>query len=92
VGLPHNGDIRIIERIHLAGPDELHDELEITAPTVLTEPWRTTRAYFRQRSRQYEIVEAVCLHGSFLEETDDNGNAIFVPVTQPQDGTPASFR
>ncbi|MDA1186106.1 MAG: hypothetical protein O2930_15895 [Acidobacteria bacterium] len=92
VGLPHNGDIRIIERIHLAGPDELHDELEIIAPAVLTEPWRTTRSYFRQRARQYDIVEAVCLHGSFLEDTDDDGNAIFVPVTQPQDGTPASIR
>jgi hypothetical protein len=89
VGLPHNGDIRIIERIHLAGPDELHDELEIIAPGVLTEPWRTTRSYFRQRARQYDIVEAVCLHGSFLEETDANGNAVFVPVTLPQDGTPA---
>lgn len=92
VGLPHNGDLRIIERIRLAGPDELHDDLEIIAPGVLTEPWRTTRSYFRQRARQYDIVEAVCLHGSFLEETDDNGNAIFLPVAQPQDGTPASIR
>ena len=92
VGLPHNGNIRIIERIHLVGPDELHDELEIIAPTVLTEPWHTTRSYFRQRARQYDIVEAVCLHGSFLEETDGNGNAIFAPVTLPQDGTPASDR
>jgi hypothetical protein len=91
VGVPHNGDIRIIERIHLAGPDELHDELEIIAPNVLTEPWKTTRIYFRQRAQQYDIVEGVCLHGSFLEETDRNGNAIFVPVPQPQDGTPASI-
>ena len=91
VGVPNNGDLRIIERMHLAGPDELHDELEIIAPNVLTEPWKTTRVYFRQRAKQYDIVEGVCLHGSFLEETDSNGNPIFVPVPQPPDGTPASI-
>jgi hypothetical protein len=48
-GVPNNGDMRIIERIHLAGKDELHDEIEIIAPKVLTKPWKTTRIYFRQR-------------------------------------------
>lgn len=88
VGVPNNGDMRVIERIRLARPDVLHDELEIIAPKVLTAPWKTTRIYYRQRGRKYDLVEGVCLQGSFTEETDANGNAIFVPVPQSPDGTP----
>jgi hypothetical protein len=76
-GVPNNGDMHIIERIHLAGPDALHDDLEITAPNVLTKPWKTTRIYSRQRSRKYEIVEGVCIQGQFSERVDADGNAIF---------------
>lgn len=88
VGVPNNGDMRVVERIRLAKPDVLHDELEISAPKVLTRPWKTTRIYYRQRGRKYDIVEGVCLQGSFNEETDANGNAIFTPVPQSPDGTP----
>ena len=79
-GVPNNGDMRIIERIHLAGKDELHDDIEIIAPNVLTKPWKTTRIYFRQRARKYDIVEGVCLEGSFSPGKDKRGNDIFVPV------------
>jgi len=82
VGLPNNGDLHVIEHLHLAGPDTLHDDLEIIAPHVLTRPWKTTRIYYRQRGRKYEIVEGVCLEGSFTPGTDKNGNAVFVPVPQ----------
>jgi hypothetical protein len=77
-GMPNNGDMHIIERIHLAGPDVLNDDLEIIAPKVLTKPWKTTRVFSRQRSRKYEIVEGVCIQGSFSERVDADGNAIFV--------------
>ena len=43
LGVANNGDMRIIERIHLQGADVLHDDLEINAPHVLTAPWKTTR-------------------------------------------------
>jgi hypothetical protein len=79
-GVPNNGDLHIIERIHLAAPDILHDDLEIIAPKVLTQPWKTTRIYFRQRARKFDIVEGVCLEGSFAEQTDKDGNAVFVPL------------
>ena len=79
-GVPNNGDMRIIERIHLAGKDELHDDIEIIAPKVLTKPWKTTRIYFRQRARKFDIVEGVCLEGSFAPSKDQRGNDIFVPV------------
>jgi hypothetical protein len=87
VGVPNNGDLHVIERLHLAGPDTLHDDLEIIAPHVLRQPWKTTRIYYRQRARKFEIAEGVCLQGSFNSGTDTDGNAIFVPLPQ-EDGNP----
>ena len=79
-GVPNNGDMRIIERIRLVNKDELHDEIELIAPKVLTKPWKTTRIYFRQRARKYDIVEGVCLEGYFAPGKDKRGNDIFVPI------------
>jgi len=86
-GVPNNGDLHVIEHIHLQGADLLHDDLEIIAPHVLARPWKTTRIYFRQRARKYDIVEGVCLQGSMSERKDEFGNAVFVPVPQ-EDGNP----
>jgi hypothetical protein len=79
-GVPNNGDMRIIERIHLATPDILHFDIEIDAPHVLTKPWKTTRIWFRQRARKFDIVEGVCLEGNFAERLDAGGNHVFVPI------------
>jgi hypothetical protein len=81
-GVPNNGDMHIVERFHLAGADILHDDIEITAPHVLKQPWKTTRSYFRQRARKFDIIEGVCLQGSFSEGTDAKGNAVFLPLQQ----------
>jgi len=86
VGVPNDGDMHIIERIHLVSPKVLHDDLEIIAPHVLTKPWKTTRIFYRQRSRKYDIVEGVCLQGNFAEGVDADGNAVFVPVPQTEGG------
>jgi hypothetical protein len=88
VGIPNNGDLHVIEHIHLVGPDTLHDDLEIIAPHVLTASWKTTRIFFRQRARKYDIVEGVCLQGSFSEEVDESGNAVFVSAPQTEWGNP----
>jgi hypothetical protein len=87
-GIPNDGDLHVVERIHLADAKTLHDDLEITAPKVLTGPWKTTRAYFRQRKQKYDIVEGVCEEGSFREGTDKDGNAIFVPISITAEGVP----
>lgn len=79
VGLPNNGDMRIHERLHLVTGDELHDDLEISAPQVLTRPWKTTRVFRRAHGRQAEVLEGVCLQGGMLEGRDKNGNAVFTP-------------
>jgi len=86
VGLPNDGDLHIIEHIHLVAPDILRDDLEIMAPHLLKAPWKTQRLYFRQRARKYDIVEGVCLQGNFSEGQDAAGNAVFVPAPQTDDG------
>jgi hypothetical protein len=85
-GVPNNGDMHVIERIHLQGPDILNDDLEIIAPKVLTAPWKTTRIFFRQRARKFDIVEGVCLQGNFSERVDKDGNAVFVPMPHHSGG------
>jgi hypothetical protein len=90
VGVPNNGDLHVVEHIHLSDHDVLADDLEITAPHVLTTTWKTTRLYFRQRARKFDIVEGVCLQGFFAERKDPTGNAIFTPIPQTADGNPAA--
>ncbi|MEA3139685.1 MAG: hypothetical protein QOK23_1854 [Gammaproteobacteria bacterium] len=80
VGVPNNGDMHIVERIHLLDAGTLADDLEITANKLLSKPWKTTRKYFRQRAQKYDIVEGVCEQGSYTEATDKDGNAIFAPI------------
>jgi hypothetical protein len=80
VGIPNNGDMHIVERIHLLNADTLADDLEITANKLLSKPWKTTRKYVRQRSQKYDIVEGVCEQGSYNEAVDKDGNSIFVPI------------
>jgi hypothetical protein len=80
VGVPNNGDMHIVERLHLEGPDTLYDELEIHANKVLTKAWNTTRKYYRQRGRKFEIIEGVCAQGTYTDAVDKHGNSIFAPV------------
>jgi hypothetical protein len=81
VGIPNNGDMHIVEHLHLQGPDTLHDDLTITSSKLLAKPWLTTRTYYRQRARKYEIVEGVCPQGSFIDAKDADGNDTFAPIT-----------
>jgi hypothetical protein len=80
VGVPNNGDMHIVERIHLLDPVTLADDLEITANKLLSKTWKTTRKYYRQRSQKYDLVEGVCEQGSYTDAVDKDGNAIFAPI------------
>jgi hypothetical protein len=87
VGIPNNGDMHIVERIHLTGADTLQDDMELTAPHVLAKPWKTSRVFYRQRARKFDIVEGVCRQGDFMNAKDRDGNAVFAPL--PPVGRPA---
>ena len=86
VGSPNNGDMHIVERIHLAGPDILHVNMEISAPRVLTKTWKTTRTWYRLRQRKYDIVEGVCEDASVAPAVDADGNATFKLVPHDDEG------
>ncbi|MGD0677306.1 MAG: hypothetical protein ABSC94_17955 [Polyangiaceae bacterium] len=92
VGIPNNGDLHVVEDFHLASPDVLQDDIEITAPRILTRPWKTTRSYFRQRAKKYDIVEGVCLEGYFARQTDQKGYAVFAPIPQTEGGNPVAAK
>jgi hypothetical protein len=87
VGVPNNGDMHIVERLSLAKPNLLRDELEITAPKVLTAPWRTTRFFIRYPDRHYEITEGECVQEDLVPGKDQFSNDIFVPHPQNADGS-----
>ena len=81
-GIPNNGDMHILERLHLAKPDVLYDDLEITAPKVLSESWKTTRIFRRFPERHYEITEGECEQEDLIPGKDQFGNDVFVPNPQ----------
>ena len=81
-GIPNDGDMHIVERLHLAKPDVLHDDLEITAPKVLAAPWKTTRIFRRYPERHYEITEGECAQEDLVPAKDAFGNDIYVPNPQ----------
>jgi len=86
VALPNNGDMHIVERLRLTDPDTLTDDLEITAPHMLTAPWKTSRSFRRRRG--FDIVEASCRQGDFTESRDAHGNAVFTPLPHDAGGDP----
>ena len=86
-GIPNNGDMHIVERLHLAKPDVLHDDLEITAPKVLTASWKTTRIYRRYPERHYEVTEGECAQEDLSAGKDRFGNDIFILNEQNPDGS-----
>ena len=88
VGVPNGGDLHVVERIRLANPEVLHWTLEIHAPKVLSKPWTTTRVWFRQRARKYDIAEGVCLQGYRRSGHDSDGFPAFLTIPQTALGNP----
>jgi hypothetical protein len=82
VGIPNNGDMHVVERLHLAEPNVLDDDLEITAPKVLDATWKTTRIFRRYPDRHYEITEGECEQEDLVPGKDQFGNDIFVANPQ----------
>jgi hypothetical protein len=67
--MPHSDQMRITERIRLAAPNVLHDQITIEDPVVLEKPITYTLAY--SRMPDYEMVEFVCDNNR--EYVDANG-------------------
>lgn len=67
--IPHSDQMRITERIRLAAPNVLHDQITIQDPVYLEKPITYTLAY--SRLPDYEMVEFVCDNNR--EYVDANG-------------------
>lgn len=87
IGIPNNGDMHILERLHLAKPNVLYDDLEVTAPKVLTTTWKTRRIFYRYPDRHYEITEGECAQEELMPGKDGFGNDIYLPNPQGPDGS-----
>jgi hypothetical protein len=92
VGIPNNGDMHIVERLYLAKPNVLYDDLEIVAPKVLSAPWKTTRIFRRYPERHYEIIEGECEQEDLVPAKDAYGNDIFVAHPQNPDGSVSTVK
>jgi len=67
--IPHSDQMRITERIRLAAPNILHDQITIEDPVVLEKPITYRLAY--SRLADYEMVEFICDNNR--EYVDANG-------------------
>lgn len=56
--VPHSSQMRLRERIHLAAPDILWDEITMEDPVTLEKPWTFTFAY--RRMPDYTLLEYIC--------------------------------
>jgi len=69
-GVPHGENMRVQERFYLATPDLLVDEMTITDPDVLAEPW-VTRLVFKRDT--VPLREHVCAENNRLTSDDEHG-------------------
>jgi hypothetical protein len=57
-GVPHSPNMKVDEKIHLTSADALEDQITITDPEYLTQPWTFTFHY--KRMLGYKLGEFVC--------------------------------
>ncbi len=57
-GAPHSPNMQIDERIRMLPKDIFEDQVTVTDPEYLTQPWKFTWKYVRKPG--YKILEYVC--------------------------------
>jgi hypothetical protein len=60
--VPHSDQLHVVERIALAAPDILRDEITMTDPVAFTAPWTVTRVFVRRPD--LHVGEFVCEEAS----------------------------
>jgi hypothetical protein len=71
-GLPHSGEMRIVERFRLTDPDTMSIQTTITDPDVLAAPYVSARTL--RRHRNWTIAEYICEENN-RNFTDEKGKA-----------------
>jgi hypothetical protein len=57
-GLAHSGQLKVLERVRLTGPDTLEDQITMIDPLAYAQPWVSTLKLTRHRD--WQILEYVC--------------------------------
>jgi hypothetical protein len=78
--LPHTDKLRIVERIHLVGPDRLDIDYTMTDPEVFTRPWKTTSHFVRHRD--WSILDFDCAENN-RNAPDASGVTVVRPSNKP---------
>ena len=78
-GVPNNGDMHTIERIHLSDNGHPARRSRNHRAEDFNQPWKTTRIFFRQRARKFDIVEGVCVQGDLAEQVNAEGDHVSSP-------------
>jgi len=83
-GVPHSGNMRIVERFRLTGPDTMSIETTITDPKALTAPYTTNINLARHRN--WTIAEYICEENNrnFVDEKGKAGVILNNPGALPQ--------
>jgi hypothetical protein len=68
-GLPHSGELHVIERIRQISPTVLQVEITVEDPKTYTKPWTAVRRF--DRKSNWEIGENICEeNNSYLAPSD----------------------
>jgi hypothetical protein len=73
--------MNVAEKMRLSGPDELQDDITVTGPTYLQEPYHYVQRF--RRLRDQRVGEFVCLGG----KNRDNGSTLDLTPPPPQQRT-----
>jgi hypothetical protein len=60
---PHSSKMTVHERIRFVEPGVLENQITVTDPEALTEPWRVTRRYRKAAYPNDELREFACAEG-----------------------------
>ena len=85
-GTPHSPNMQIDERIRLLSHDIFEDQVTVTDPEYLTEPWKFTWKYVRKPG--YKILEYVCESNREYEDPKTGGTRMRIGT--PATGAPGS--
>jgi hypothetical protein len=72
-GLPHSGEMHVIERLRLVSPDVLQVEATVEDPKAYTKPWTVVKRF--DRKPDWEIGENIC---------EDNNSYLVPSATAPR--------
>jgi hypothetical protein len=92
--VPHTDQMQIDEHIKLLSADLFQDQITITDPAYLTEPWSFTWMYRRRGG--YKMMEYVCEANREYQDPQTGGTRLRIdpdsatPATAPTPATPTS--